>query len=374
MGDRKPAQDWRDGGVKKDQIKRALQKSGVPLETRALHAVRLFCKSHANDPLRAHDLGPILWREADDHAFREVDAAALLREVMAFQHVQIALEAYYFIEAKYREGVEWFAFDSPHSARIPIVSNAAFSRSIKTTYDSAAHNMPIHRMAALQTDGDIERSTSPKSTPSKENLTQNASAALANLVLHSVNHTLLRPLPFPPKVVPHQEKALGAFSKSIGDGLEWRDRLSDFLLEIPTTDHQRFLTEAPGPYIIFLRFFIPVLVVNGRMNHVEMQEGVIQDIAPMTYAVTGERLPSWPGKDVFLNPSSHFPIFVTDVEGIPTAMQAAYDQIIEVRDAFVSPAANGQLDGTALESVITAAVLRAYASEAPRLRELEMEN
>lgn len=111
LRERTSATNWRDVAIKKDQIKRFLQKSGVPLETRALHAVRAFCKAHENDPLRAHDLGPVLWREDDDKAYREVDAAALLREVQVFKYVQVVTEAYYFVEAKYREGVEWFAFD-----------------------------------------------------------------------------------------------------------------------------------------------------------------------------------------------------------------------------------------------------------------------
>jgi hypothetical protein len=373
MGDDK-AKDWREGGGKKDRIKRLLQKTSVPLETRALHAVKNFCDSHAANPLRASYLGPVMWRATDDDAYREVDAAALLYEAMAFEHVQISVEAYYYLEAKYREGIEWFAFDSPQSARIPIASNVAFSPSIETIYDSASENMPVHRMAALQTGDGVDRSNTPKSTPEKENLTQNAAAALADLVLHVVGHTLLRPPPFPPKAVPHQQKALAAFSQSIRDDLEWRDCLSDFLRTIPTTDHQDFLNAAPGPYTITLRFFIPMLVVNGRLNHVEMEEGVIQDMVPMPFAVAGARLPGWPGKDVFLNPSSHFPIFVTDVEGIPSAMQSAYDQIVKIRDAFVAPAANRRLNSVALESAVTAAVLKAYATETPRLRELEMED
>jgi len=314
-----------------------------------------------------------MWRETDDDAYREVDAAALLYEAMAFEYVQVSVEAYYYLEAKYREGIEWFAFDSPHSARIPIVSNVAFSPSVEAIFNAASENMPMHRMAALQTDGGAERSNTSKSAAYKENLTQNASAALANLIQHGSNK-LFNPPPLPLEAVPHQQKALAAFSQSIGDGLEWRDRLSDFLRDIPTTDHQEFLTDAPGPYTITLRFFIPMLVVNGRLNHVEMDEGVIQDMTPMPFAVAGARLPGWPGKDVFLNPSSQFPIFVTDVDGIPSAMQSAYDQILKVRNAFVAPAASGGLSGLALESAVTAAVLKAYATETLRLRDLEIED
>ncbi|MGZ3563664.1 MAG: hypothetical protein ACXVAS_17760 [Vulcanimicrobiaceae bacterium] len=62
-----------------------------------------FCKSHSTDPLRATDLGPILWGKTAEQAYRELDAAALLREVMIFDTVQVVIEAYYFIEAKYRQ-------------------------------------------------------------------------------------------------------------------------------------------------------------------------------------------------------------------------------------------------------------------------------
>ncbi|MGZ3543185.1 MAG: hypothetical protein ACXVAF_18700, partial [Vulcanimicrobiaceae bacterium] len=153
----------------------------------------------------------------------------------------------------------------------------------------------------------------------------------------------------------------------------WRSTLPNFLEELPVSAHQDFLSNCHGPHPLILRFFIPVLVVNGRLNRVEMSDGEIQAILPLTYTVTGERLPSWPSGDIFLEPSVHFPLYVTDPGGLKATLQAGYDYVLKVRNALAVAAAppRSLLNAVALESVITALVLEERADMTTRVFRFE---
>ena len=365
MGESK---DWRESDAAKERLKQVLLKSGVPLETRVLQIVRDFCKAHEVGGLRASAQGPMLWRESEDKAQREMDAGAVVRECIQFRNIEIIIEGQYAIEVKFREGVEWFAFASPHSTRLPVAGNFVLSEALFSAYNSVTENLPLSRLASLKTEGGIADSPE-KSVPFTEKLTQNVSGAMADFVRHVAPGTLPAVRNWNVQRFVHESGLLNEFNEFVGEDDDWRTALINFLDKIPVTTHQEFLTKHNGPHPIVLKFFVPILCTNGRMNHVEMSDdGAILDITPLEYAVTGERLEKWPERDLFLLPSDHFPLIVTNPEGLRAAMQVAYDLIRRVRDKLVLLGTQSSLGALALESVLTATVLEARAGLTTHVR------
>jgi hypothetical protein len=347
--------DWRDSAEGIDHIKEVLQKSGVPLETRVLNTVRDFCAGHSSGALRAADLGPASWREKEEDAYREVDSMAVLSESMLFGHVEVRIRGYFLIEAKYREGVEWFAFDSPHSATLPADSNAPFSTVVTDLYNNTAEQLKISRLAALKTG--TRPSAADTSAPFKEeNLSQNVAGELANVASHIAGN-LTESTPRPLGEDQGQE-LLSRFKDALATRGGWRETLRTFLDELPATDHQRFLNENSGSHPLTLRVFIPILVVNGRINHAAMDAaGAIGDITTVEYVVTGERLRGWPPREPFISRSIQFPVICANPDGLGPALNMGYDYVLKIRNAFAASAHSGALNGTSLDGSLSVTVV-----------------
>lgn len=341
----------------KARIIERLYRSGVPLELRALQLVREFCKKKTSGGLRAYDLGPILWSNNANEAYREVDAVAMLRESMQFAEITLTIEAHYFVEAKYRHGEEWFAFEGPQSARFPVASNACCSEGLIEACHSGTESIRLSRLSAMNTEA--RPKDQGKEQPSKEQITRNVSASLADVVLYFAQSTL----PFlRDEGVFYSIKDAAVVPKLKQDMLQIypdfpKDTLREYLSKIPTEEHVKFLSDNRGTHPIVVRCFFPVMVVNGRVSEVVMRDGVIEDVRPMAFALTGERLPSWRKNDLFVAPSDHFPMYVTNLGGLQATLEAGYDYVCRLRGRLADEAVRGRFNMLALDSAITASVM-----------------
>jgi hypothetical protein len=279
---------------------------------------------------------------------------------MLFGHVELRFRAYFLVEAKYREGVEWFAFDSPHSASLPADSNSPFSSIMTDRYSAYADRLAISRLAALKT-GARSSGQEPSIPYKEENLTQNVGGELANVANHIAGN-LAESNPRPMSTA-HGEELLAHFKEQLQNGRDWRDALRAFLTNLHAREHQRFLSELSGSHPLTLRLFIPMMVVNGRINHAAMDSnGNIGDLAPAETVVTGERLRGWPPREPFISQSIQFPVIVTNPDGLNRALTIGYDYALKVRNGFALAGNSGALNGTSLDSSF-ASLVRASLSD-----------
>jgi hypothetical protein len=351
----KGVRDWRKAQSDIDLVKRVLQKSGVPLEVRMLDTVSRFCKAHAGGPLRASSLGPGLWRESENDAYREVDGMALLQEAISYGHVLIKILVYISLEAKYREDVEFFSFRTPHASRLPADSNASFSESVIKAYQESALPLQMSRLAAIKTGNGS--GIPEKSLPYKEeSLSHKAAGALANFV-HHMSHS--GPAAPAPRLDQGDAAAyLHRYETIRGPSGEWRNALAEFLPMIERPDHIEFLNKSKGLHELNLRIHVPIMVVSGRMNEVVVDpDGTIRDIKPASYAVTGERLPSWPPRNYFVSPGPQFPLIAASVEGLGDALEAMYVYALNVRNRFANDVFRDEFNTVSLESAVAAVIV-----------------
>jgi hypothetical protein len=327
---------WGDTEGGRQRLIDVLERSGVPLETRVLQEVRTFCERYKTAGLASMHLGPLLWRtDADepDNAYREIDACALFRQRFDFGAIQLFVQAYVPIEVKHRKGIEWFGFLTPHAARFPVASNAAYSENVADLYVKNADNLGLYRLAGISTEKGV------KEKAFEEQLTQNACGALSNFIQHVAKGSIYRD---PRPDFSQMPALLQEFSDAAARSEDWRDTLNEYLLSIPSDTYRAFFEECKQQHAIVLRFFIPTLCINGDLNRVSMDTtGAITGIEPTEYVVTGERLPQWPANDIFLEPDPHLPLIVTNPAGIGHALEMAYAYVARVIDAFVRPGTEG---------------------------------
>lgn len=351
----KPRRNWRDTPAGRAEMKNILERSGVPLEVRASRIVAEFCRARLHSYMRAAALGPVAWRETEESAYRELDGAAVFQESLVFDDIQVSVSGSVLIEVKYRQGIEYFAFAGPQKVRLPLASNASFSETVARLYRDDFPTFDVARLTGIRSPESTKGAS--KRDNAEENICYNVAASIADVVRYterSGRFPLLEP-------VLERVTDLGLvrrFNEFVGDEPDWRPLLTQFFQQIPPSEHSQFLSGPIKQHHVYLKLYVPMLVVNGPITFVDMSlDGTISGFRSVDYVLVGERLASWPPREPFVGMGHQFPLLVVSIETLERAMEWAYDCALKLREAVFKWGPRGSLSGLGLEAALTQAIL-----------------
>jgi hypothetical protein len=368
-----PRAEWLESREASAQVRKLLEKAGLPLELRAWSEAEKFRRRFESEDLNIRT-ERVVYGLDEESALREVDFCTSLYqefEMSSTLGIQLILEVV--LECKYREDVEVFGFPRPEKLgrppAFPVVTDLAGS-DLAARLGSA---VPASLAANILGIGllKIDKGKTPKSSI-EERLDYKAGAQLYDYITTAL---ALEDAEEPRDLHPTVNALLESFVGYLREKhFAWWSVLRRWKREQIGTSEVKAYNEwafgGKGPLYTSVTAYLPVLCQNGPMYSVRLtRAGKPSGFIYEDYLVTGLRVPRWPaaGRGRSVNVTPEVAVVVTNVVGIRKVLESALGWFQSLR-RLLQEAPAREKDRAYLEAEFDRAVRHHFGHNGPVYR------